>query len=55
MLACRPEFLPIMGSRKAVNAQDESREGFFRSLFSPTEIAALCPLFVPRPALPNPW
>jgi hypothetical protein len=28
------EFLPIMGSRKAVNAQDDSREAFFRSLLS---------------------
>jgi len=26
------EFLPIMGSRKAVNAQDDSIGAFFRSL-----------------------
>jgi len=26
------EFLPIMGSRKAVNAQNDSREAFSRSL-----------------------
>ena len=31
----RPEFLPITGSRKAVNAQNDSAFGFFRSLFSP--------------------
>jgi hypothetical protein len=42
MLAARPEFLPIMGGRKAVNAQndderaqDYSREEFFRSLQIP--------------------
>jgi hypothetical protein len=35
MLALRPEFLPIMGSRNAVNAQNDSIEMFFRSLFSP--------------------
>jgi hypothetical protein len=32
MLAFRPEFLPIMGSRKAVKAQDDSIKAFFRSL-----------------------
>jgi hypothetical protein len=31
----RPEFLPILGSRKAVNAQNDSAGEFFRSLFSP--------------------
>jgi hypothetical protein len=30
------EFLPIMGSRKAVNAQNDSAYAFFRILFSPT-------------------
>ena len=36
MLALRPEFLPIMGSRKAVNAQNDSIGTFFRSLFHST-------------------
>ena len=36
----RPEFLPILGSRKAVNAQNDSPFGFFRSLFSPALPAA---------------
>jgi hypothetical protein len=41
MLALRPEFLPMMGSRKAVNAQNDSAFGFFCSLLSPA---------VPRPS-----
>ena len=28
------DFLPIMGSRKAVNGQNDSREAFFRGLLS---------------------
>jgi hypothetical protein len=32
MLALRPEFPPIMGSRKAVNAQNDSADGFCRHL-----------------------
>jgi hypothetical protein len=28
----RPEFLPILGSRKAVNAQNDSAFEFFRKL-----------------------
>jgi hypothetical protein len=35
MLALWPEFLPMMGGREAVNAQNDSVDGFFRSLFSP--------------------
>jgi hypothetical protein len=31
----RPEFLPILGSRKAVNAQDDRSVGIFRIFFSP--------------------
>jgi hypothetical protein len=51
-----------MGSRKAVNAQDDSeglsndsREAFFRSLFSPAEIAAsaLCSSRAPRSLQPQ--
>ena len=32
MLAFRPEFLPIRGSRRVINAQNDSIEAFFRSL-----------------------
>ena len=31
----RPEFLPIMGSRTAVDAQNDSAGEFFRSLYAP--------------------
>jgi hypothetical protein len=31
----RPEFLPILGSRKAVNAQNDSAEGFSAACLAP--------------------
>jgi hypothetical protein len=33
------EFLPIMGSRKAVNAQDDSMEAFFSSILTIDQLA----------------
>jgi len=39
----RPEFPPILGSRKAVNAQNDSAFEFLRKLFTPAEIAAPSP------------